>query len=426
MEIVINWTQGGLTALTAVEVRTEARKLAKQRCDASSWIGSAGREANEHYILTGEKPHINPEPVPATVEPAPIFTQQAEPAPIATVKAHSNGEASIVDAIAKALEGKIGGATVDKREVNEIIDRRFIPFRDAVHESNHKLRDDLLAEIAKRNAPREIIITTPEGERREVGTQHYKFELLLKCLSARIPVMLVGPAASGKTHATHAAADALGLTHYVKPVCVQTTESSLLGYMDATGTYRPTAFRKAYEDGGIYVMDEMDAGSPQVLLVTNGGLSNGHMGFADVATSGMVDKHEDFRFVGTANTFGTGADRQYVGRNQLDAATLNRFAVIEWGYDDALTASLIGASAASPHFQIDDGGTHHTAQKWHDYVLGLHASADKLKERVVIGPRASLNGMALMNAGIGRDHVEELLIWAGMSQGQRDKIKAGA
>jgi hypothetical protein len=41
-----------------------------------------------------------------------------------------------------------------------------------------------------------------------------------------------------------------------------------------------------------------------------------------------------------ANTYGTGADALYVGRNQLDAATLDRFYVVEMDYDRKLEAKL--------------------------------------------------------------------------------------
>jgi cobaltochelatase CobS len=40
--------------------------------------------------------------------------------------------------------------------------------------------------------------------------------------------------------------------------------------------------------------------------------------------------------VATANTFGTGADRVYVGSLQIDGATLDRFAFLEWPYDEGL------------------------------------------------------------------------------------------
>ncbi|HEX4591214.1 MAG TPA: hypothetical protein VH120_14845, partial [Gemmataceae bacterium] len=43
-----------------------------------------------------------------------------------------------------------------------------------------------------------------------------------------------------------------------------------------------------------------------------------------------------------ANTYGTGADRQYVGRNQLDESTLDRFRIgqVEMDYDCDVEAAL--------------------------------------------------------------------------------------
>ena len=39
--------------------------------------------------------------------------------------------------------------------------------------------------------------------------------------------------------------------------------------------------------------------------------------------------------------FGTGSTLQYTGRNKLDAATLDRFMIIEWDYDTDLETKLI-------------------------------------------------------------------------------------
>jgi hypothetical protein len=47
-----------------------------------------------------------------------------------------------------------------------------------------------------------------------------------------------------------------------------------------------------------------------------------------------------FHIMAAANTYGTGADALYVGRNQLDAATLDRFYVVEMDYDRKLEAKL--------------------------------------------------------------------------------------
>ena len=47
----------------------------------------------------------------------------------------------------------------------------------------------------------------------------------------------------------------------------------------------------------------------------------------------MQEVHEDCRLMCTANTWGLGPDREYVGRNALDVALLNEFVAIEWPYD---------------------------------------------------------------------------------------------
>ena len=46
-----------------------------------------------------------------------------------------------------------------------------------------------------------------------------------------------------------------------------------------------------------------------------------------------VQAHPDFRVIAAGNTFGLGANYEYVGRNQLDMASLDRFAVVRVGYD---------------------------------------------------------------------------------------------
>jgi hypothetical protein len=116
------------------------------------------------------------------------------------------------------------------------------------------------------------------------------------------------------------------------------SEYKLTGFIDAQGRIVSTAFRKAFEFGGVFLFGETDASMPGALLAFNTALANGWMDFPD----GVVQKHPDFRVVADANTFGTGADRLYVGRNQLDAASLDRYAVLDWPYDEALEAALSG------------------------------------------------------------------------------------
>lgn len=46
-----------------------------------------------------------------------------------------------------------------------------------------------------------------------------------------------------------------------------------------------------------------------------------------------VEAHPDFRVVAAGNTIGQGASYTYVGRNQLDGASLDRFAMVNIDYD---------------------------------------------------------------------------------------------
>ena len=79
------------------------------------------------------------------------------------------------------------------------------------------------------------------------------------------------------------------------------------------------------------MLDEMDASIPEVLVILNSAIANGYFDFP--APIGYVEANENFRIVGAGNTFGLGADYDYVGRNQLDMASLDRFALVNIDYD---------------------------------------------------------------------------------------------
>lgn len=157
---------------------------------------------------------------------------------------------------------------------------------------------------------------------------HEKFEDLLAPVVAKIPVLVTGEAGGGKTFSAVQIAQSLGLEFRSLSVGQQTSKTDLLGYLDATGQYITTSFREMYENGGVFIMDEIDAGNSNVLIAINSALSNGFASFPD----GQVTQHKDFRFIATANTIGKGTGTRYVGRNQLDGALLDRFVVIEMGY----------------------------------------------------------------------------------------------
>ena len=212
------------------------------------------------------------------------------------------------------------------------------------------------------------------------GLKHKQLEQLITYSAMRLNPLLVGMAGTGKTHAGEQTAKALGLNFYAMSVGAQTSKSDIIGYMDASGNYVRTHFRDAYENGGVFLMDEIDAGNSNVLIQINSALSNGLCAFPDK----MVARHEDFVFIASANTFGNGANRQYVGRNQLDAATLDRFALIEWYIDDELESNLaVGLNGKAWYMAV---------RACRDYVAEKNI-------RALISPRATQKGSKLLDVG---------------------------
>lgn len=181
------------------------------------------------------------------------------------------------------------------------------------------------------------IITVVDGKKVPMkGIQHDKFETVLKFIANDEPVFLTGPAGSGKNVICKQVAEALGLKFYFTNAVTQ--EYKLTGFTDAMGTYQPTQFYKAFTEGGVFMLDEMDASIPEVLVILNAAIANRYFDFP--APIGYVEAHPDFRAIAAGNTTGHGADIEYVGRNQLDGASLDRFAVVRIDYSEAIENSV--------------------------------------------------------------------------------------
>lgn len=185
-------------------------------------------------------------------------------------------------------------------------------------------------------------VVTDNGDNLVKGVKHMQLPSLINMVGAGLNVMLTGSAGSGKTHAATQVAEALGVKFYALSVGAQTSKSDIVGFIDAGGTYRTTPFRQAYEKGGVFVMDEIDAGNSNVLIQINSALSNGICSFPDK----QVKAHKDFHFIATANTYGKGESMKYVGRNRLDAATLDRFTIFHWDIDEKVERAIAGDDTA--------------------------------------------------------------------------------
>ena len=163
-----------------------------------------------------------------------------------------------------------------------------------------------------------------------------------------INIMLVGPAGCGKSAIVKMAAEQTGRPFYFTSFSRDTPPWELTGRSmpgaDGQWAYQASEFVKAYEQGGVWLGDEFDAADANTLLVLNAALANGEMvvpGREDT----IVRRHPEFVAIAAANTYGSGS-RVYVGREELDEATMDRFLTISVDYDQAYEGGLLAASDA--------------------------------------------------------------------------------
>jgi MoxR-like ATPase len=264
----------------------------------------------------------------ASASPLPAPPSIATPAP-------SQPDPASAQAL-MALIQRIAGSTLDEGKVRELAKEvaesiytgREKAWATELGKSLANIVDEKI-KTAFENSPRGTVIHIPPKQEpiKLEERQHAQFADLLTCLSCGLNVYLVGQASSGKTHAAENAAKALSRPFYAQGAVTYAHE--LLGYVDANSKYVRTQFRDSFENGGLMLLDEFDASSPEAALVVNAALANGFCAFPD----GMIRRHPDFLCVVGANTDGSGATMSYSGRARLDGAFLDRFVQIEWKID---------------------------------------------------------------------------------------------
>ena len=253
-----------------------------------------------------------------------------------------------------------------------------------------KISESIKAEIAKKELE-EVIEKPVWKDPGEVF--HSKFDMIKTCVENKIPVYLAGPAGSGKNHTLEQVAKVLGLEFYFTNSVQQ--EYKLTGFIDAGGNFHETEFYKAFTNGGLFFLDEMDASIPEVLVLLNAAIANGYFEFPN----GKVTAHKDFRVVAAGNTVGSGADEAYTGRMVLDQATLDRFAIIEFGYDLKIELALAKGNADLVSF-IED----------------LRKQADEKGVRATFSYRCISMVVKLETAGMNIDEIIKIAVVKGMDK----------
>jgi MoxR-like ATPase len=279
-------------------------------------------------------------------EPAP----QPRNAPSATVDAQAV-ERLVTAAMDRLYPGtvkRVQGAIVGdiQRQLDRIEEETADTMRTAVSKIDSRMdavADALrvsLMEVAQSVRKTVHVIQTPTGAVQTDGDEVFNdaFWEILELAEAGENLFIPGPTGCGKTHMAEqvsryvSSLDGKGKGRRFGMISgtAGVTESSIMGtsvpnLTTGENVFVGTEFIDLYENGGVFLVDEADAMDANVLLSINAAIANGYMPLPKRTAKPRAMKHPKFVILFAANTWGRGADRMYVGRNKMDAATLDRF-----------------------------------------------------------------------------------------------------
>jgi len=228
------------------------------------------------------------------------FSEEGTPVPPVKPSAPKASDADALDALRKLLSPTVDEATVRQIVMTEV----------------KKAMDD--SPVVK------IEVVRPDGSSHKVeGHVRPEFKKILTRATVGINILLVGPAGCGKTHLAHQVAEALGRPFASVSCTAGMSESALQGWLipgenNGAFEYLSSDFVRMYEEGGVFLFDEIDGSDSNTLLFMNQALANGSFFLPIRKGASLVKRHPDFVCMAAANTFGTGANQTYAGRERLD------------------------------------------------------------------------------------------------------------
>lgn len=276
----------------------------------------------------------------------------------------------------------------DPALVQEMIDRAI---------SAHQEKDG--------HAIRRVIIQDSKKER-EITGGHHMLPDVIRYIKAGLNVALVGPAGTGKSTIAHMAAEVL--EKEFRGCGALLSKYDLVGFKDASGAYHETPLYDAYVNGHLFCFDELDASAPDAVVAFNAITDNQNV---YAFPNGMHKKHGGFVAVACMNTWGSGADADYVGRFKQDAAAMSRFVRVYIDYDTNIERQLGDADICNRVWQ-------------------LRSACKSLGIRHVVSTRMIQQAQAARDAGTDKKAIDRDVLFAGLTESTIKQIasqmKAGS
>lgn len=291
-------------------------------------------------------------------------------------------ENGVTPEVAAVVEETAASVNAGATEPMAVLAQAMAPYLDEMISAKvdpEMLKAEIQDAVNKLAVPVQIEVKQGDVKIKVEGVQHKNFKRLLKRVTSGKHIYLYGGPGWGKSTAAAKVAEALNREFGYISLTMQTSDSRLIGYKDANGTYHPTLFRKLYENGGVFCIDEADNANGNTLTALNSTLANGQGAFPD----GMVKMHPEFICIATGNTVGTGASAGFQDRRPLDAAFRDRFIFIEWEEDAKLERTIAL-------------GYNNNATRWIEWVQKVRAYVKTNQIRLVVSPRATYTGAELL------------------------------
>ena len=262
----------------------------------------------------------------------------------------------------------------------------------------------------------------PKGE---VENPPRYMEKVLRLLQVGANIMLVGPAGSGKTTFGATLAKAMGKGFYCVPVSGGVSEGKLTGrllpvHADGRFGFVPGAIVQALLEGAVLLLDEVDGGDANTLLILNSLLANGYITVDTEDGPKRIEKGEAV-IISAANTYGNGMDMMFVGRNQLDAAFLDRWYIISTDYDAGYEASVVGLPVPDQKPWRHANNSDQTVQDFGRWAYGIREKVTANRMRRVVSTRFLQKGAMALRVGVPLGEVKRDLL-AGWSPEELRKV----
>lgn len=263
--------------------------------------------------------------------------------------------------------------------------------------------------------PKVVQVAEHEPVRVE-GPTHFKFETLLRKMSARRNLFLEGPAGTGKTKLTSQCAKALGLDYKIMSAKPLPQDYEAFGYLNTSTGRKVMGFiEELYENGGVFVLDEVDTGHASLMTMLNQILAQDEYDFpCEVNGTRKVQRHKDFMVMATGNTYGQGGSLRYVGTNKMNGAGLDRFTFVHIPTDEQLEKIICDAIEPSYSALVVP------------IVRKARANCDKYALDYMVTPRCSIDMVLFMKAGDSlRESAEGRLFGRGLGPDAEAKLLEG-